>query len=299
MKKEQWVGKALLLVLAICLMTSNALATEGGGGIYPNGAENFLAGAVPPPGFHVLLYGDQYHSNTLRDNNGDKVPVEFNVNVQALAPRFIWVTPLKILGGDFALHTIIPLLNVDVEVHGQRDTSCGLGDITFGPGIGWHVKEHLHYVLAFDTNSPTGNYDKTKLANTSRNYFNIEPLAIVTYVQKMGLNADLKVMYDFNFKNTATDYTSGQELHADYSVGWGFGNGLVLGLGGYGYQQVTDDRQLGATVANNRGRVYAIGPDFKYDTGKGWFVTAKFVEELAVRNRADGQAVQFKMNIPF
>ena len=299
MKKVQWVEKMLLLAIALFLMTNNALATENGGSIYPNGTENFLAGAMPPPGFYTLLYGDQYHSHTLRDNNGDQVPVDFMLNVQALATRFIWVTKLKVLGGDFALHTIIPLVNLDVQIGSNRDTRCGIGDVTFGPGLGYHPTKNFHYVFAIDTNSPTGSYDKTRLANTGRNYFNIEPLAIATYEQPVGINADLKVMYDFNFKNTATDYSSGQELHADYAVGWGIGNGFVFGIGGYAYQQTTNDTQNGSTVPNNKGRTYAIGPNMKYDNGKGWFVTVKYVDEFEVRNRADGQQLQFKMSIPF
>lgn len=31
-------------------LVGTALATEGGGGAYPNGAEDFMAGALPPPG---------------------------------------------------------------------------------------------------------------------------------------------------------------------------------------------------------------------------------------------------------
>ena len=38
---------AIALGAALC---GPAAATETGGGIYPNGVENFLAGAMPPPG---------------------------------------------------------------------------------------------------------------------------------------------------------------------------------------------------------------------------------------------------------
>ena len=61
----------------------------------------------------------------------------------------------------------------------------------------------------------------------------IEPVLAVSYVDPNGLNIDAKTMYDFNLRNKATDYRSGQELHVDYAVGWGLGNGWVLGVGGY------------------------------------------------------------------
>nr|WP_232230018.1 transporter [Polaromonas glacialis] len=49
-----------------------------------------------------------------------------------------------------------------------------------------------------DVTAPTGSYDSNKLANLSRNYWNIEPVFAVTYVQPTGINADVKLMYDFN-----------------------------------------------------------------------------------------------------
>ena len=52
--------------------------------------------------------------------------------------------------------------------------------------------------------------------------------------------------------------------------------GWTLGAGGYAYQQLNDDKLTGATVSNNKGRAFAIGPSIKYDSGKGWFVTAKY-----------------------
>ncbi|MFZ1574382.1 MAG: hypothetical protein WAT36_03925, partial [Chromatiaceae bacterium] len=44
---------------AACLATALALATpaaatEGGGGHYPNGAEDFMVGALPPPGTYFI-----------------------------------------------------------------------------------------------------------------------------------------------------------------------------------------------------------------------------------------------------
>jgi hypothetical protein len=54
----------------------------------------------------------------------------------------------------------------------------------------------------------------------------------LSYVDPAGLNHEAKIMHDFNLRNDATDYRSGQELHMDYAVGWGFDNGWVVGLGG-------------------------------------------------------------------
>ena len=41
-------------------------------------------------------------------------------------------------------------------------------------------------------------------------------------VDPVELNADIKMIYDFNFRNSDTDY----------SLGWGVGRGWVLAVGG-------------------------------------------------------------------
>ncbi|MCY1411078.1 hypothetical protein D3C76_1586400 [compost metagenome] len=121
----------------------------------------------------------------------------------------------------------------------------------------------------------------------------------VSYVDPDGLNVDVKTMYDFNMENPATDYRSGQELHMDYAIGWGLGNGWVIGVGGYAYRQTTDDRQDGQTIEDNKGRAFAIGPSVKYTSKDGWFLTAKWEQETEVRNRADGEAYWLKLTVPF
>lgn len=293
--------KLATLATAIMLSTLGgaAHATEGGGGVYPNGNESYLAGALPPPGTYFLTYASHYEASTLRDNSGNKIPPNFNVRADALALRAVHVTQQQILGGQLLFHAIAPLVNLKVQVGAANNSTTGLADIVFGTGLGYHASDKLHYVWAVDVTAPTGSYDSNKLANLSRNYWNIEPVFALTYVQPMGFNGDVKIMYDFNGVNNATNYRSGQELHADFAAGWALGNGWTVGVGGYIYQQTTDDRQNGAAVSNNKGRAYAFGPSVKYDSGKGWFLTAKFEQEFGVVNRAEGSSFKIKALLPF
>jgi hypothetical protein len=139
---------------------------------------------------------------------------------------------------------------------------------------------------------------RTTSPNIGRNYWAIQPVFGISRIDPNGLNADAKVMWTYNFKNKDTDYRSGQELIVDYAVGWGLNNGWTLGLGGYAYQQLTNDKQNGATVPDNKGRAFAIGPSVRYDSGKGWFITAKYQAENSVRNRPEGTAFWLKFVHP-
>lgn len=290
----------LLAAAAIAVATA-ANATEGGGSIYPVGSENFVCCALPPPGLYGIVYGQHYEADKVRGNDGQVVtPPTFNVKATALAPRLIWVSPHEVAGASFGLHTIVPLVNLDVNVApGVSQTKTGLGDIVFGPFLGWHHSQKLHSVLGLDIYAPTGRYSKAEVANIGRNYWAVQPVVGLSYIDPAGLNADAKVMWTYNFENKDTDYRSGQELIIDYALGWGLGQGWTVGAGGYLYQQLNDDKLAGANVPGSKGRTFAIGPSVKYDSGKGWFMTAKYQAETHVRNRADGAAFWVKAVFPF
>lgn len=297
-------GAAPRAIAMACAMLVSAplLATEGGGSIYPHGIENFLSGALPPPGFYTLVYTTRYRATELRDNAGHDIAPAlggFRAEIQALVPRFVWVTPQQVLGGQLAFHAIVPLVDADVRIGTNRQKDSGVGDINLAVALGYHASPAFHYVFALEANAPTGDYDRHRIANVGRKHWNIEPLVALTYTQPSGINADLKLMADFNFRNRDTGYRSGRELHADYALGWGFGNGWVAGVGGYVYRQVSDDLVDGTSVPGNRGRAFAIGPSVKYQSKDGWFLTAKFERQYAVRNRPDGSAFWIKTILPF
>lgn len=291
--------RRLACAAALALAGGVAQATEGGGlGIYPDGLENFMSGALPPPGVHMLVYGGGARYDKLRGNDGERLPVpDFKVDVNVLAPRLIWVTPQQVLGGQLAFHAIAPLLDVTFKAGGQRYRSTGLGDMTLGVALGYHLSESLHYVVGLDMYAPTGEYDRKDPSSLGKNYWTAQPVFALSRISPDGFNADLKLMYDFNFRNSATDTRSGQAIHADYAVGWGVGKGWVLGVGGHAFQQVTDDN--GPNSAAGRARAFGVGPSVRYMNDRGWLFTAKWQQEFQVKNRPEGAQLYVKLAIPF
>ncbi|PHM62834.1 SphA family protein [Xenorhabdus ishibashii] len=288
-----------VVVLSLpAILSTPAMATEGGVGAYPDGLDNYLSGALPPAGIHALFYGGNIHYNKLKGNHGDVIPVPgFKVNVNVLAPRLVWVTENQAFGGQLAYHAIVPLLDVTANAAGQHDNSKGIGDITFGPALGYHPAPDLAYVIGLNINAPTGHYSRNDLANLGKNYWTAQPVWAISYFPVSGINADLKVMYDVNFRNKDTKTTSGQALHADYALGWGVGNGLVVGVGGYAFQQATHDS--GANSAQGKARAVGFGPSIRYANDKGWLVTLKWQKDFIVSNRPSGSQIFLKAAIPF
>ena len=84
---KRHLKRRLACAAALALASSAAHATEGGGlGIYPDGLENFMSGALPPPGVHMLIYGGGARYDKLRGNDGERLPVpDFKVDVNAVS----------------------------------------------------------------------------------------------------------------------------------------------------------------------------------------------------------------------
>lgn len=293
------VRKSLGLGLVAALaLAGGASATEGGGGAYPNGAEDFMTGALPPPGNYSITYFLYYEADHLKDNDGNNVPIDFDLTVAGPVFRFIRVRPTTWLGADtLAQHVFIPTLYMDVDTPAGSDHNFGLGDVIVDPLIlGWH-KGSLSCAFGVDIFLPMGDYDTGELANIGRNYWTFEPVAAFTYRCPADYEVSAKVMYDFNMENRDTDYDSGDEFHTDVTVGKHWGP-LAVGLNGFYYQQVTDDSGPGAPENGNKGKQIGWGPAINYQY-KMVNLTLKYQDEIETENKPEGSRVWFKVICPF
>lgn len=277
-------------------------ATEGGLSSWPMGIEIHGMGVLPPAGFYGQVFAGNYTADSLRDDAGHEL-AEIDLRVTSVVPRFVWVTEQKVFGGDLGFHALLPLLDMRLNAGPNHDHKRGIGDMHLGPVVGFHPSDKLHVATGVDLVLPTGRYDRDDMLNLGNNYYTVQSVLAVTYADPAGFNADMRLMYDYNFENHDTHYQSGQELHLDYTLGWGLNNGWVVGVGGHAYTQISDDEcgffscaSAAAVKANdgNRGRTLSIGPALQYSSKQGWMFSAKWQQESGVRNRTEGQAYWLK-----
>ena len=296
--------KTIITALVSSLLLAGGIAhAKEGGDQYPNGAENWFAGAVPPPGNYFINYFGNW-SGKLKDGNGNNInaagnggPAKLSATFESM--RFLQVTKQTIFGGSYAWHVIVPVVDLHADV-GGRAGKTGLGDITVSPLIlAWHGKE-WHTAAGLDINLPTGAYDMNDPRKSiGANYYSFEPIFSASYLGSSGWEVSAKFMYNIKTKNNDTNYQSGDEFHMDYLVGKNIGNWGV-GVSGYYLKQVTDDKQNGVKVNSDgkRGQVFAIGPSVKYKTQGGTHFVAQWQHETKVENRFGGDKVWLKMIMP-
>lgn len=294
-------ARKLLLLAVPALLASPSVLAKDGPDQFLNGAENFMAGALPPPGNYFINYLG-YYEGDYRDNDGNKVPVEAKATFDAL--RFIYVSNYKIFGGDWAVHAIVPLVYQKVETPNPafgNDWVFGLGDIVIDPIIiGWHFPPDWHITVGLDIYLPTGKYSSTDPTESiGANYYSFEPIFSFTYLNQSGFEVSAKLMYNIKTENDDTNYQSGDEFHMDYLIGQHFGPWAV-GLGGYYLKQTQNDELNGQKVGpdGNRGQVFAFGPAVKYDY-QGMSFVGSWDYETDVKNRFQGNKFFFKFITAF
>lgn len=246
-----------------------------------------MTGYLPPEGFYFVSYNQYYTASTFKNSN--PAFSNFDATVAATVMRAIYVSDFEIFGGTWAAHAFLPIASVDVSMTAGSGSSSGIGDMIVDPFIlGWHAGD-WNWLTGFDITLPTGKYDADSMANPGRNYWTFTPVFAFTYLNQQGIELSAKIMYDINTKNMATDYLSGQELHADFVLAKHFGP-LALGFGGYAYRQVTADSGTGAVFGSFEGQAIALGPQIMYSAGKLTAI-AKYQKEFAVENRPEGDKV--------
>jgi hypothetical protein len=296
----------LILFACFALAIPAARANEGGDQ-YPNGGENWFAGAAPPPGsYYVNYFG--FYNGVLKDGFGN------NANLNGATPlvdatfnafRFVEMTPFKLFGADYGVHAIVPVVYQSVNM-GGRESTTSIGDMIVNPMIlGWH-RHNWHYIAAVDVYLPTGEYVKTDpRISIGSNYFGFDPLFAVSYMPSSGWELSGKFMYNMKTTNPATNYHSGQDFHMDYAAGKHV-RGWMLGATGYFLEQMTDDTVGGQIVpaapelwdAGRKGQVFAAGPSVGYESRRHMSFMVQWQHEMLVENRFGGDKVWFKMILP-
>lgn len=297
------------------LLSSPALAVEGGTSFYLLGSKTTMAGYLPAPGFYGVLQNYAYTGSA--DIDFETAGLELKGGIEADAyialPTAMWVMDQDVLGGNLAFTLTTPyggkqmeagaILNLrsfETEANVERD-NWAFGDPVFGSTLGWHDGK-LHYSLGALVNVPIGQWELGNPVNIGFNRWVLDTTAAVTYLDpetKLELSAAAGLT--FNFENPDTDYKSGTELHVEGAAMFHASHTFSLGLNGYALKQITGDSGSGAVLGGFEGQVFAIGPavDFTFHVGNRPVVTnLRYFYEFAVENRLEGQAGFLNFVVP-
>ena len=231
---------ACLIVGIVLAAPLQCFGAEAGSGAYWPGFRNYLAGVVPPPGFHLRNDLATYAATAPRVVlNG--LPVQ-NVSTDVIADIVepIYVSPKKLFGARHGIVLTQPIVwahlrgtiaGTEISPSGNR---LALADTVLSPLLlGWD-RGKLHYNTNLAIFIPTGGYNVHRVVNTGRNFWAFDPqFAITHFDPETGWDLSAVVGYTFNLENHTTNYRSGNVLHVDYAFAKKLKNGVKPGIVGY------------------------------------------------------------------
>jgi hypothetical protein len=301
MSSKSLCSPKILVAASALALAGTAHCVENGAPITPFGVFEFGAGMVPPPSdvATVGIRAAGYSASSLRDTNGDASPVGIKLKANSAAVAIIKSTNIPLLGGTYGFGAVVPYLDLSnrltVPTPGGplalKGTSASVGDITLTPVmVKWTPSPGLFVNGRLELQLPTGSYKADRLINTGSNHWTASPAVAFTWIGPSGLEVSSNIQINFNGKNKDTQYRSGVEYQHEFAIGQHVGP-WTLGMGGYLYQQLTDDKQNGSKFQDgNRSRVMALGPAISFfDLGSDWpLIWAHVYKEFGARNRSQG-----------
>jgi hypothetical protein len=280
MRNKKMNSKTLLAAAGIAAFAfSPAYANEGFGAQSKPGVLIGASAGVPPPGIYMFDQVFTYQANVAGPGNGGNTHIGLHASVNT--EGFVFVPGWTFLGAKYDAVIAQPFEDVSVglpinaQFSGMFNTyiapvelswKLGTSGFVFKTGLGIYVPD----------GTETG---VLKNGNVGAPYWTFQPEAILSYL-KDGWNITAAVYDEINTQNTVTHYTSGDILHADFTVTKTIGKWTV-GPVAYYYGQVTNDScptscvaVYGAnqTLANSsKFNVWAVGGIVGYDFGPASF----------------------------
>jgi hypothetical protein len=329
----------LALLLGLVLSTGTTHGAEIGH--YVPGLLNIRDFAMPQPGLYGVFYNYFYTSDRLNDGNGDEITavtlaplggpgvtlgVDVDVDVYALVPTLIWVSPWKLLGAKYGAFLAPSFGNASVGAALTTGTGRGvdaetsqfaLGDLFMQPlWLGWTLR-HWDVALGYGFYAPVGKYDTSTVTlprgatvtataadNIGLGFWTHQVQGAVTwYPWAHKATAVLAALtYEIHGDKEDFDLTPGQNL----TWNWGISQFLPLrkdqhlllevGLAGYSSWQLTDDSGSDARNPDVHDEVHAVGGQLGL-TYVPWVASlnVRYFGEFAAQDRFQGQVFGFSV----
>lgn len=282
------------------------------------GGTSFYDGFAGPPGLTHQTYLKFSTASSIRTNGGKKNGAfdDPKINVITMINQLSYYSPDTFAGGaHLGWSLLVPVVSLDGDFGDNgaklKDNATGLGDVTVGPQVQFDPivdasgRPVFVQRMAFDTILPTGKYDKHKDLNPGSNYFSLNPYWAATWMPAPRWEVSWRLNYLYNFKNddpasssaqffegqSVRDTQSGQSAWANFTASYEVFPRVSVGINGYYFRQISDDKVNGNTLTDSREKVLGIGPGlfWKITEDKAFWLNTYKETGVENRSRADYQ----------
>jgi hypothetical protein len=289
----------ILIAAALTFVTISSQAQQLGH--YIGGFTGLENGSTPPPGFYAAGFGLVEVVQSIKGPNGNTA-LKPDINVGGAIAAYSVVTPKKILGGDYGLAFMVPVLNTrfNSNIFNVSDESAGVSDILFEPiSLGWE-KGKANYTVNYSFYAPSGDFDPNKALNPGLGFWEHQIQAGLTYNfdKKKLWNASGLTTWEINHSKLGTDLKTGPVFTGEYSFGRRFFKyQMNAGVVGYASQKLSPDSgSISPLIRGDLDRAFAAGGEWKYTDIKhhlGYDV--RYEQQFGVQLRTSGPVLVFSI----
>jgi hypothetical protein len=279
------------------LLTSPFLVQAQPTAHYAPGLEGIKAATLPPPGLYLRDYNWFYYADQVNDAQGSKIgAADAKALVYVNAPRLVWITDVKPLGGYLGVDALVPLKYTYIK---GVDQTFGIGDIFAEGTWSWHLKQ-WDMSLGAGVWAPTGNFSTADPTWAGSGYWGEMLTAGATWYPDQEKRWALSVLnrYEFNQEQKHTDITPGQAYTVEGGLSYGVSKTVDVGAIGYYQQKVTKDS--GRWASSTRDRVAGIGPEVSaFFPSITMGVSLRYAYEFMAESRLQGHTLTLTLTKRF
>lgn len=268
------------------------------------GGVGLKSGSQPPPHVYVIApYLYIYNTDTVKNRDGDQLPINARITSVAYAGGISVVTSKKLLGGFYGYQVLFPV-GANNRLQGTEidaNPGPGLTDSAVVPiSLGWHAKR-ADAIANYTIFIPTGRYTDGASDNTGFGMWGQEiGFGTTVYLnEKKEYHASALVSFDFQSKKEDSETKVGNAMNIEGGAGGDFlKGGLSVGLAYYWSSKLTQDHIEGFPdiLIRGKNKVFALGPEVTLALAKGktvyGFLKLNYECEVYARTTTQGNELQ-------
>ena len=298
---------AIAAALLVAATTSTGSAQQNFGA----GFVGLRAASQAPPGVYVGVFYWGSTSGKYVNKDGTSVDIRPGISQRLAGLLVNYVTPVKILGANWAMTLSLPLSSGHVQIDSvpsaNSSVSWGYSTTVLQPlNLGWHTKR-ADYTFAYTLYFPTGKWSFGGSQNNGLGMWTNEFSAGATYFfnDEQTVHFALMAYYDINSAKRDTTYTQSNPFTLEGGVGINYASKSKwmgwAGVVGYGQWALVPTKfvatagPLTTTIAGPYSESFGIGPEITTFQGA---LTLRYLWQLGSKSALQGNIFYAQFAMP-
>ncbi|WP_342083583.1 SphA family protein [Dyadobacter sp. OTU695] len=239
------------------------------------GLANIYDGFAGKPDWVYQGYVQAFDTKHFADGSANRAPSTLKINSVVSLNQLIYLTPVKIVGGNLGFTVIVPVVQINASnLNGPAPTvNPGfLGDIVQGTAVQWSDKKlfgkAFFHRIEIDLTLPTGSYDSRYKINASSHRYAFGAYHAFTIFLNKEISLSARNQFNYNAHMIGQQAKAGAYYNGNYSIDYSLFKSFKIEAAAYFLDQLNQNSYAGNhyyyadqfDIASTKERVLGVGP---------------------------------------